>query len=52
MSQKSEVSRVLLLIEVVPQEVVRMLREPSGPPGADILAARTDALTQDQGSRP
>lgn len=41
-----------LLIEVVPQEVVRMLREPFGLPGADIFAARTDGPTQDQGSRP
>jgi len=42
---------VSLLIEVVTQEVVRMLREPSGLPVADILAARTEGLTQDQGSR-
>ena len=41
-----------LLIEVVPQEVARILREPSGLPGADILAAWTDGPTQDQGSRP
>ena len=40
-----------LLIEVVPKEVVRMLREPFGLPGAEIFAARTDSTTQDQGSR-
>jgi hypothetical protein len=53
---------VLLLIGVVSQEAVRTggarertsrtLRESSGVPGSNILAARTDGSTQDQGSRP
>ena len=59
---KSMVNRVFLLMRVVPQEAVRTggapertsrtLREPSGVPGGDILAARTRGPTQDQGSRP
>ena len=62
MSGKSKVNRVLLLIEVVSQEAVRSggarertsrtLRESSNVPGSNILAARTDGSTQDQGSRP
>jgi hypothetical protein len=54
------VNRGLLLIGVVPQEAVRTggapertsrtLREPSGLPGGDILAARTDGPTKDQES--
>ena len=62
MSGKSKVNRVLLLIEVVSQEAVRTgdapertsrtLHEPPGVPRDDILAARTQGPTQDQGSRP
>jgi hypothetical protein len=62
LSGKSKVNRVLLLTGVVSQEAVRTggapehtsrkLREPSGVPGGDILAAWTDDPTQDQGSRP
>jgi hypothetical protein len=62
LSGKSKVNRVLLLIGVVskkavctggaPERTSRTLREPSGIPGGDILAARTDGPTQDQESRP
>jgi hypothetical protein len=60
LSGKFKIIRVVVLIGVVPQKAVRTggvpertsrtLREPSGVPGDDILAARTDGPTQDQGT--
>jgi hypothetical protein len=62
LARKIKFNRMLLLIGVVSQKAVstggapertsRTLREPSGVPGGNILAAHADGSTQDQGSRP